>query len=423
MMDGSRLSIWLRPSGALRWLWVLAWFKVAYLGVVTGALALWPDMDMDHWPMATQRWPRQGGPVFASHFATWDAAHYLYLSEVGYSHGVRSCAFYPLWPLLIRWCAPLLGGSDVLTALVLANGLSLAAWLMFHRLVRRRWGERAADWALVFLIAYPGALFFQFNYSESVFLLLALLLWHGLEQARYGPAAVAGVLLPLARGVGVFAVAPIAWWAGQPLRDWWRGRGLVPARIGGPPPDANLGGGAGAARPALVLTPMRQTLRRSWMLVAPLGGWAAYLGLMWHWTGHPFEGFTAQRFWGVHAVGNLWNVEKFVVGFFEPTEWHAFHGSVLDRCVFVVLVYCLPVIWRLDKGLVAWTCMLGFVPAMSGTFTSFTRYACCVFPMFIALGVFVAPRSRRALRWATLAVFALLQVVLVWRFVNFRWAG
>ena len=142
-------------------------------------VCLWNDFDEGKFYGMRARWPRDGNPVLASHFATWDAAHYLYLSEVGYAKDVKSCAFYPLWPLLVRGFAPLLGGSHVLTGLVLANAFSLAAWALFHRLVARRWGESAANWALAFLIAFPGALFFQFNYTESLFLLLVLLLWWG----------------------------------------------------------------------------------------------------------------------------------------------------------------------------------------------------------------------------------------------------
>ena len=86
---------------------------------------------------------------------------------------------------------------------------------------------------------------------------------------------------------------------------------------------------------------------------------------------------------------------------------------------------------------------------MSGTFTSYTRFASCAFPVFIALAAFFAaerggrkteltPATETAppaplvarpwslvlgLKWALLAVFAALHIVLVWRFVNFRWAG
>ncbi len=175
-----------RRSG---FLWRLLLLKGGYLLVLLGVAALGDRFDTDMFHRVMARWPHDGEPVFASHLATWDAAHYLSLSERGYQPGTPDCAFYPLWPLLVRWCAPLFDGSHVLTGLALSNVLSLAAWLLFHHLVVRRWGKPVATWALIFLIAFPGSLFFQFNYTESLFLLLVLLLWQGLEEERAGLAA------------------------------------------------------------------------------------------------------------------------------------------------------------------------------------------------------------------------------------------
>ncbi|MCD6319089.1 MAG: hypothetical protein J7M03_00240, partial [Candidatus Desulfofervidaceae bacterium] len=104
------------------------------------------------------------------------------------------------------------------------------------------------------------------------------------------------------------------------------------------------------------------------------------MALMWHWTGNPFEGFVAQKRWAAHSIHNLWDVPKFVIGFFSPTQWHAFRGSFLDRSVFVLLLYALPVLWRVDKELLVWAYVLGILPAMSGTFTSYIRFASCAFP-------------------------------------------
>ncbi|MBM3882811.1 MAG: hypothetical protein FJ387_24325 [Verrucomicrobia bacterium] len=420
--------------------WVLVLFKGAYVLCLTLALCHWPQLEVASFFGVKQHWPREGGPVFSSHFATWDAAHYLHLSGSGYQAGDPSCAFYPLWPLLLCGFSPVVGDNHVLAALVLANALSLAGWVFFHRVVARRWGESAASWALVFLVAFPGSLFFQFNYSESVFLLLVVLLWWALEEGRPGWAALAAGLLPLTRGVGIFVVLPIAWYALKPVAPWLKARAAAASGGAGANWKAALAWGQSGNRgPGQVSSPgegvpaafpLGDAAGRAWLLAPPLLGWAAYLALMGAWTGNPFEGFAAQKHWGVHAIGNLWDVPKFVVGFFTPSEWHAFRGSLLDRCGFVLVVYCLPVIWRLDKGLLVWIYVLGVLPAMSGTFTSFTRFASCAFPVFIALGVVFKPEQggagwsiRACLRWVVVLVFVVLHGLLVWRFVNFRWAG
>ncbi|MHB8523715.1 MAG: mannosyltransferase family protein [Limisphaerales bacterium] len=401
------------------WRRVLRWVllvKVVYLGAIYLALRLWPDMDVAKFYEVMMHWPRTGGPVFASHFATWDAAHYLYLSEAAYAPGVRSCAFYPLWPLFIRWGSLFTGGSDVITGMVLANGLSAAAWVLFHRVVAGRFSESAAHWALAWLIVFPGSLFYQFIYSEPVFLLLVMGLWLGLERRQYGVAWVSALLLPLARGVGVFCVLPIGWHLlmRRPvgaMRRWeWAKREQLRMESGAP----NCGAGNSESAP---------TRLPYGLLLAPLLGWGIYFALMWGWTGNPFEGIEAQKYWGVHSIGNLWNVPKFVIGWFTPTAWHAFQGSMLDRLMFMFLIYTAPVVWRLGKDLVVWTYVLGILPAMSGTFTSYTRFAAVAFPVFVALAVFFEPRARRGWRWGLLAGLGALHLILLWRFVNFRWAG
>ncbi len=427
-------------------------------------LGLIPSQPFE--PRGLLAWPRDTEPTSLSHFATWDAAHYLYLSEVGYAEGVRSCAFYPLWPLLMRWAAPLAGGNHLIAGLVLANLFSLAAWVLFHERVRRRWGGGVAGWSLAFLVAFPGALFFQFPYTESLFLLLVMGLWWGLEERRWGLVWVAGLLLPMTRAIGVFAVLPIAWHAARESGLWARvgewGRRKWGRRTAQGGTGVAEAAGSAADNLQRVTPPFHSapvsaggpTLRRGgagpagggipWVLVvAPLAGWGLYLALMWRWTGNPFEGFVAQKTWGVHFISNLWNVPNFVWQFFRPTAGHEIQGSLLDRAVFVVLVYTVPVLWRLDKGLLVWTYWLGVLPAMSGTFTSYTRFASCAFPVFLALGAYfnagrlrevgasaaevagaVEPsRLRVAGKWVVFGEFVLLHVVLVWRHVNFNWAG
>ena len=402
--DWKRVAMWLFLT------------KVIYLTLVYAAAKFWPEMDEAMFYGAMQRWPRQGEPVFGSHFATWDGAHYLYLSEIGYSKGAPSCAFYPLWPLTIRWFSVFIGGSHLIAGLLLANILSLAGWIIFHRVAAMRFGETVALRALVLLIAFPGSLFYQFIYSEPIFFLLVMLLFLGLEKERYDLAWIAACLLPLCRPLGIFCLLPIAWHllTKRPL-PWFR---CIQSRWLRPQGEASPGQAL-----AKNSVESHNAVRSYSLLLAPFLGWAAYFCLMWSWTGNPFEGFQAQRHWGIHSISNLINLPKFLLGLFTPTQIHAYTSSMLDRSMFMVLLYTLPLIWRLGKDLAVWTYILGIMPAMSGTFTSFTRYESPVFPMFIALAVFFVGTKRRWPLIAFLILSAVLHGILVWRFVNFQWAG
>jgi hypothetical protein len=398
-------------SDSPRWRLVLAsvvLFKTAYLAGVYFCLFFWPDMDAVEFHHVMRNWPRDGGPVFGSHFATWDAAHYLFLSEVGYAPGVASDAFYPLWPLLIRWLAPLFRGSHLLSGLILANVLSTGAFVLFHRIAARRFGEEIANWSLVFLLIYPGSVFYQFIYSESLFLLLLMALWWALQEARYVWVWFAAFLLPLAKAVGVFCAMPIIWHILAAHSVW-----PLSTPASGSPVDAKRS----FKRPGWL------SLSHGSILAAPLAGWAAYLLLMRTWTGDAFWGFKAQKFWGVHSVWNLVNPSKFAVSFLSPSVFHDFRGSLLDRVLFIVLLYTLPVVWKIGKDMLPWIYFLGILPAMSGEFTSFTRFSSTAFPMFVALAAYFTRENRARARVLFVSVLAILHGFLLWRFVNFRWAG
>jgi len=387
-----------------RLLGILAVGKTVYILLIVIVLRIFPDPDFIQSAAIYKHWPREGGFVFSSHFATWDTAHYLYLSEIGYAKTRSSCAFFPLWPILVRYFSVITSSNHLISGLLLSNIFSLVAWFMFHSNVAKQLGESVANWSLVFLALFPGSLFYQFHYTESLFFLLIMVLWWGLEEKRYGWAWIGALCLPLTRGVGVFAVLPIAAHALKHTINWR---------------NQQVFNRNSTDRHQIITFPIRPVL----LLTAPLIGWAGYLILIWHWTGNPFEGFEAQNYWGVHSISNLWNFPKFILGFFTPTQWHEFSGSALDRCTFFLIFDCLIIIWRFDKKLLIWTYILGILPAMSGTFTSFTRFASCVFPMFIALGVIFGKPERSVARWSLLLVFGLLHIVLLWRFVNFRWAG
>jgi len=59
---------------------------------------------------------------------------------------------------------------------------------------------------------------------------------------------------------------------------------------------------------------------------------------------------------------------------------------------------------------------------MSGMFTSFVRFE-AVFPLFLALGASLGKPGRGWALASALGISLALHVWLLWRFVNFDWAG
>lgn len=440
MIKESTNGLWHACPRVARWWCAIILFKALYLACAFAALEIWRGDYRREFFQVSVRWPPAGGPTLESSFAAWDGAHYLLLATEGYAPGRPSCAFYPLWPMLMRLVSRATGIGPVWAGLAVSNLLSCAGWVLFFGGVERRWGLSAARWSLVLLVAFPGALFFQYLYSESLFFLLLMSLWLGLWEKRWRLAAAAAALLPLTRAVGVFAILPVfvhLWTLapaafrqalGAPMNGWRRAAASRIRWVTGfaeassrSLPDRDPPSGSETAAAATANAPSARARRA--MLLAPIAGWTAYLWLMAFWTGDALEGFTAQRFWGVHSIWNLIDLPKFLGSLLAPKTLHEFTGSLLDRLIFIGLVAVVPATIRVKNEFAVWIYWLGVLPAMSGSFTSFTRFASCAFPVFVALGSKCCDRGGTKFGIVLAAVFGVIHAVLVWRYSTFRWAG
>ncbi len=316
----------------------------------------------------------------ARRFETWDSEAYVGIASNGYTDS-ESCAFYPLWPTLIKIGSWLTGGHSLAVAWLLANILSFGGILLFHRLAWEIHGLRAAYLATLLLLLFPGALFFVVPYAESVFLFLLMATIWLAKRSVWMAAAFVAALLPLTRATGIFVVPLLAWHAFQQKRE-----------------------------PAAYL-----------VCLGPVLGFAAYLAIMWGWAGSPWAGFTAQQLYP--AQGSLAKVVD-VAGFvhsFAAFGWkHDFLHSFIDRAFFVVFLTTLLPISRLGFGYYSYALLAGLVPAMSNSMMSFTRFSALVFPLFIVWGLGL---KRSCFAPLVLMVFFGLQMLLLLLYISGRWGG
>lgn len=377
-------------SATVRVLAVVVGFKACLFLTIYLSLHLLPPMfDTDsyqkrfHWPQnepASSEWL----------FKTWDTAHYLYLSEEGYSQAAGSAAFHPLWPALIGLATPIFA-SSLWAALVLANLFSTVGLVMLHRLTARLTDEETADTTLLLALAYPGALFYCLPYTESLFLLITVSVFFLIVSDRVGAAAWLSLLAAPARAVGVFLVIPLAW---RLVGDWRRGR------------------------------------RPWWHLaaaLAPIVGMALTLGIMWAQTGNSFAGMEAQaRFASQGSIAKVFAPVDFARSFVDVWGVHGVLHSGIDRVFFVVMMIGVATVVRWEGRIGPWSlysAAMILVPAMTMSFMSFTRYPTVVFPIFIGSAVVLTGRRRRELRWFVLVLLLLVQVFLLIRHINASWAG
>src|SRR5262249_2219512 len=145
----------------------LAWLGQRLLSVPLAYLGLW----------FLQRRPAGGGlpgPGDLYHtWTNWDAAIYGTIASGGYSDPLQA-AFFPLFPMLERVLAYLLGVSTRAAGLLLANAACLGAFGLLRVLAERELGRSAARRALLSLVAFPTSFFLIAAYTEALLLLFSV---------------------------------------------------------------------------------------------------------------------------------------------------------------------------------------------------------------------------------------------------------
>jgi hypothetical protein len=341
----------------------------------------------------------------------WDGEHYVGLALEGYlgGEGQVSPAFFPMYSLVLRSLAELLGGPLTLGALsvlgVLVSMLALFfAFYFVYEISAAGWGEAVARRTVLALAFFPTAFFLNSVYTESLFLALSAgAVWAARVRRDLLLAALLGALATATRNVGVFLLLPLVHeWLRDPGGYRWRGAylALVPA------------------------------------------GLFAYMAYLWWRFGEPLLFYTDQSRWGREAAGPLasmggafaqafeemrslvrpGNLPEFEAG--EMADYLASATDTLNLLFLLVAAALLAVgILRLPWGLAGYAALVAFLPAFFGTAQSplmgFPRYVIVAFPLFIALGLVLKNRALLAI-WLVasgLLSLALCAMFVSWRFV------
>ena len=173
----------------------LAFFVITCLAV----LFVIPDFSWKVLPINTlwQSWYR------------WDSVHYSYLAMHGYTDWWRT-VFFPLFPLLERYLA-LVVGDPFIAGLVISNVAGLGMLIVLYRLVEEDFDSERAYRTALYLSVFPTAFFFAAAYTESLFLLLALLSFYCMRQGNWWLAGVFGFFATLTRSTGLLLLLPFCY--------------------------------------------------------------------------------------------------------------------------------------------------------------------------------------------------------------------
>lgn len=358
--------------------------KISVLLLVFLAFSLLPFGEKYYYPNFV--YPLHSPITLQTAFKTWDAQHYLYISEKGYKIGNDSNAFPPLFPFVI-YLITFLTKNSFVSGILLSNVFSTIAFLLFYLLIKKKYTEKIAYKSLLIFLAFPTSFYFCLLYTESLFFLLVMLFFTALEKKQILLASVAAFFLPLTRLIGGAILLPFLF---SYILEY-RNHSLYDE---------------------IVVIGKSLLSKKSLLLLSPLLGIGAGMLCMYFFTGSFFTQFNAQQnFVSHYSITSLVNPLFFFKALFTfPLKLHGFTDSLLDRLFFVGFLLLLPFIFRkVSKVFFIYTILFGLLPVLSGSFMSYMRYLVVVFPIFITLSVLFSEKKYTILYYPFLFLSLLLQ--------------
>ena len=335
--------------------------------------------------------------AFWDPFVRYDTGWYYGIARAGYdaapamAGGRANIAFFPIYPLLMRYVGRSLGRapSDFYLAGIVVAWVSfvLASIALFY-LARLDLPRRLAERAVLLSAIFPFAFFFGVAYSESTFLLFTVLAFYLFRTRRWVLGGLCGAVATATRVNGIMmwpALAWIAWRTAEPT-----GRDRVWAAGG---------------------------------LMLAAGGFGAYCLYIYDQSGNPFLWAVALTRWGYHPGGAPWtaHVHLFQMLFTHPYRYlagdHLAPYDTLNGVTAALFVMVTPFAWRrLGAGYGLFMLMNLCLPLSSGSFEGMGRYCAVMFPGVIWL----AGVRSRVVSTTVVVLFAMLYTLCLAMFVTIR---
>jgi hypothetical protein len=150
-------------------------------------------------------------------WGVFDSGWYLSISVHGYQAAASSAAdtlgqanynFFPLYPLLMR-SLTILTKDHYLAGLALSNTCLFLACISLYKLMRLDSDHETALASIRYLLIFPVSFILSGVFTESLFLLLAIMCFYYAKRHRWLLVGISGFLLALTRSVGILVFIPL----------------------------------------------------------------------------------------------------------------------------------------------------------------------------------------------------------------------
>jgi hypothetical protein len=298
--------------------------------------------------------------IVMNEFNRWDAPHYLDIAKNWYVSNpaldpYNFIVFFPLYPVLIRLTTldfPYAG----LSALVVSNVCSIAAFIYLWKLTKLDFDKGVAQKAVVFLSIFPTAYFLSAPYTEGLFFALAIASIYYGRLAKWPLAGVLGMLASLTRIAGLLLLPTL-------LVEYLYQKGWRLRKIGIRKIDANI----------------------LWIAFIVLG-FLIYLNINNQVTGSPFTFLEVQRTHWFNTIDPVTGLMRALGNISSPFPSSITIGAApIIFALGGILAVGVGLLRRLRPSYIMYLLLTWMLAVSTGWWISVPRYVMAMFPMFILL--------------------------------------
>lgn len=357
-------------------------------------------------------------PSWISPLANFDGLHYLSIAHNGYAQYEQ--AFFPLYPILIKFLTPLFLNNQLLTGIIISNISFLLGLFVFYRYLHLiRATKMVAPTTIFLLLAFPTSFFFGAVYTEGLFFFLLISTLYFLKKEKYLLVVIFSFLASLTRLVGVFLIIPIIFHLIQKM---------VPPKVRGNNRTMEQWNNGFILNTKYLI-----------LILSPLIGLSIYCIYLFKTTGDPFFFLTSQPIFGANRSSHLillpqvyWRYFKI---FFTAAHNSRFYVSVVEflifNFVFIILFVdlfnnlgiknlkfiknCKLKIENFDYlalNLFSFANLL--LPTFTGTFSSIPRYSLFSISFFI----YLSQIKNISIKYLVIGIFFILHILLLGYFTQ-----
>lgn len=166
---------------------------ILYILPWIGLIVLFPDRNIPPVKEYLENWSR------------WDAGHYLYIAENGYTNigdPANFIVFLPLFPFTIKILS-FLTQNELTSSLFISNLFFVLGGVMFYKLILIDFSEKISKRGVVLMSIFPTAYFFSAPYPESLFIFLIISSFYFARKENWKIAGVMAGFATITRPFGI----------------------------------------------------------------------------------------------------------------------------------------------------------------------------------------------------------------------------